>query len=209
MSEKCESVLTNFSTENFLRSGGFHKRPVRILIIKLMVPVVLILIAVVLVLAGVAIITQQARLTTIGEAIRTAGALITALAFALGVWQWLAARHELSFDKYYERLNIANGKFDAARISALKNPPDTLEVQSHTYTMFVFSEIDNLEYILDKYCLGYVDIPLVRRAIAHFKGRCLEGAFRKAALHCIGTDNGKPLAGYSDGTREIVKRLAQ
>jgi hypothetical protein len=50
--------------------------------------------------------------------------LVAAFTAALAVWQWLAARHEASFDKYYERLNLANSKFDTWYVSRMKEPPD-------------------------------------------------------------------------------------
>src|SRR3954463_2438600 len=56
----------------------------------------------------------------IGDGLRTMGSMLTALAFALALWQWIAARHESSFDKYYDRLDLANKKFDTAMESKMK-----------------------------------------------------------------------------------------
>jgi hypothetical protein len=60
-----------------------------------------------------------------------------------------AARHEASLDKLYERLALANDRLE--RVS------DTAR------SIYIFTELDNLEYVIEKYKLGYI-IPTTRRA---------------------------------------------
>jgi hypothetical protein len=128
------------------------------------------------------------------------------IVLSLGYLQWRAARHESSFDKYYDKLDIANRRFDSWRIEALKNQPEDL--QSHLRTMFIFAELDNLEYVLEKYKLGYVRQGLVRRAIRTFRSRCEDQAFCDSALYWIGAEEGEQKAfGYERTTRDIIRYI--
>jgi hypothetical protein len=43
----------------------------------------------------------------------------------------------------------------------------------HPVEMYVFTELDNLEYSLKRYKLGYVDQNLVIRELTAFRSRCL------------------------------------
>ena len=108
---------------------------------------------------------------------------------------------DLFGNKYYERLNLANTKFDAYNTSNKKSPADSVGLQSHLYAMFIYSELDNPEYILEKRCLGYVELDLVGRALQHFEERCKEKEFRDAALRLVNS------AGYKRGTKHVVKRI--
>ncbi len=116
----------------------------------------------------------------LGERVLQAlSAASAAVGFALAYLQWRAARHEVSFDRYYERLNLANQRFDAARLKELEGDPPALK--EHLYTMFVFAELDNLEYVLGKHRLGYVRVGLACQALRAFEARCDDDGFRDAA----------------------------
>jgi hypothetical protein len=67
--------------------------------------------------------------------------------------------------------------------------------------MFVFSELNNLEYILEKRRLGYANMDLVGRAMRHFVERCRHEDFRKAAHYLV------DIAGYQDTIKTVVKNL--
>ncbi len=84
-----------------------------------------------------------------------ARALITFAGLGLGYQQWRAARHEISLDKYYERLNLANQRLNdwtAARALYYRNeilqPEAEQDAQKaeHERFMYVCVELDNLEY---------------------------------------------------------------
>jgi hypothetical protein len=83
-----------------------------------------------------------------------------AAAFLYGFVQWRGARHETSYDRYYDRLNVANERFDAYRIEQFGSGQSTFlnskqdEKISHLNTMFVFAELDVMEYILESIILG-------------------------------------------------------
>jgi hypothetical protein len=99
-----------------------------------------------------------------------------------GLWQWQTARNEVSMDKYYERLNIANQWWKASTpvrkmMSALSPRSENPEV-----TMYVCLELDNLEYVVEKYRIGYIDDEQACRGLCAFQIRCLEAAeFRHIA----------------------------
>jgi hypothetical protein len=147
------------------------------------------------------------------EGFRTIGTLITGVGFGIGLVQWRAARQEASFEKYYDRLKIANDRFDEARKSRLKEPPDSDGVQRHLYTMFVFAELDNLEYILEKHCQRYVHRDLVDRTIRHFWARCKDGnsgaEFRTEVRRWVGAEGEDEAAGYQERTRKAASFLAR
>jgi hypothetical protein len=144
-----------------------------------------------------------------GEPKRLLQALATASAlavFGLAYLQWRAARHELSFDKYYDKLDIANRRFDSWRLEVLKGNPENL--QDHLNTMFVFAELDNLEYVLEKYKLGYVRQVLVHRALRTFRSRSADFDFRKRSLYWVGEQEGDEVEkGYHKTTRVAVRYI--
>ncbi|HYZ62049.1 MAG TPA: hypothetical protein VE650_06300 [Acetobacteraceae bacterium] len=146
------------------------------------------------------------------DGFRTIGTLITGVAFGIGLVQWRAARYEASFEKYYDRLKLANDRFDEARKSILKQPAEAQPLQDHLYTMFVFAELDNLEYILEKHCLRYVHRDLVHRSLRHFSARCRDrdgGArFRAEVYRWVGRQGDNEEAGYQERTRKVASYLA-
>jgi hypothetical protein len=159
------------------------------------------------ILSGVTRAQQRPILRAILQTVPIAPAFI---AFLLGYLQWRANRHEVSFDKYYDRLDKTNAAFDGWRTVAL--PVGSEELRSHKYTMFIFSELDTLEYVLEKYKLGFVRRELAERAIRGFTSRCrdqdevLGREFRTATLYWIGTNEGNQVAhGYHETTRRVVR----
>jgi hypothetical protein len=163
---------------------------------------VLLLVAVALLSVGVTFSPGEAK-----ERLEALAAAAAGVAAGLGYLQWRAARHEVSFDTYYDKLDTANQKFDAWRVEALKEDPGAL--QSHLNTMFVFAELDNLEYVLEKLKLGYVRQELAERAVRNFRSRCADGtAFCDKALWAVGEREGLQKAqGYERTTREAVRHV--
>ncbi len=151
---------------------------------------------------------QLFQVATIVAAITTTG---------LAAFQWRAARHETSFDKYYDRLERANTSFNVHSVHLKKDEPadpsgdlSKHPIARHNFTMFVFAELDNLEYALEKFKLGYIRRELVERAIRTFSSRCVENqSFREECTVWIGTDadNEGRAKGYHDTTRDAVRRI--
>ena len=119
------------------------------------------------------------------------------ITFVVSYIQWHLARHEISFDKFYDRLSIANQYVNAVGI---KERDDDLD---HHKNMRVFAQLDNLEYMLGKHKLKFVEFDLVDRAIRTFRSECYQLWFPEKVLFWIGETEGKQEArGYHADTRE-------
>lgn len=138
---------------------------------------------------------------------KAVASVLGAITFSLAYLQWRAGRQEASFERYYDRLDLANRKFDASMTEEAKGSPEDL--RRHLYAMFTFAELDNLEYVLEKYKLGYVRQELAERAIRAFRSRCEDNPrFCHEALVWIGAEEGQERAkGYEPTTREIVRHI--
>lgn len=132
----------------------------------------------------------------------TAIAAITALLF--GFKQWQEARHEMSLDKLYERVQLANELLSEWREARAIVPhfwngsDDDVSFKS---AMYVYIELDNLEYIIEKYKLGFVRTGTALRGLRTFKTRCRSKKFRELALKQV--HNG----GYNVTTQGVVSKV--
>jgi hypothetical protein len=169
---------------------------------------------------------QRARSETSGTEAATACVAIGA--FFLAYQQWRAARAEASLEKFYERLNITNGWMLAAQKAAVTaNAPATdnlvngltAEQKSaaeatlkakqaaeqaaaeYDYRMYFFSEADNLEYVIEKYKLGYIGAEHAARGADTFRIRCRQPKFRETLEKYIDA------VGYQNDTRRVAWRL--
>lgn len=93
---------------------------------------------------------------TFKDAATTALGLFT-LAFAFH--QWRAIRQEASLDKFYERLGAANLSYEKLD-------------EADKYLMYMFAELDNLEYVIHKYKRSYISDELAFRALRTFFTHC-------------------------------------
>jgi hypothetical protein len=141
---------------------------------------------------------------------QTATTTIAFGAFMLGYFQWLAARRENSMDKYYERLELADRRLNewpAAR-SLFRSAPDgqdetTEALTLYHRTMYAYYELDNLEYAIEKYKLGYISADIALRALRTFQSRCAAEDFRSLARACVVT------AGYQPSTAKTVSNVCR
>jgi hypothetical protein len=121
-------------------------------------------------------------------------------------YQWNDVRRELSLDKFYDRLSLINERYyywPHARDLVghfWPNPPDEKTFQE---AMYVYLELDNLEYIIMRYHLGFVSRPLLKRAVRTFSSRCQSSVFSSLARQLV---NG---AGYSSSTIHVVSALTE
>ena len=107
--------------------------------------------------------------------------------------QWRAARHEISIDKYYDRLESAN-----KRLEVLETNKPTAE------DMHAFAELDKLEYVIVKYEYGYISPVLALRALKNFHGLCMDRAgFSDIALFWVNK------ASYRQITRRVVGAVCE
>ena len=117
----------------------------------------------------------------------------------LGLQQWLAARHETSMDKFYDRLDRASKRLDELNLCRIK--PNPLPGKRETYELIacVYTELDNLEYAVEKYRLGYMKDEFAHRALKTFENRCQYPEFRRLVLEMV--DN----VGHTDRTANVVR----
>jgi len=144
--------------------------------------------------------TKNASAIFTGVAALAAGAT-----FIVSYFQWQLARHEISFDKFYEKLNITNQTINAC---GLKEARDHAAEIDHLRNMRVFAQLDTLEYVLGKYRLGFVEFDLVDRAIRTFRSDCDIPWFAEKVLHWIGRTEGEQVAkGYHAETRKAARYI--
>ena len=125
------------------------------------------------------------------RSIAGATALFALGAFIVGYHQWRAARRESSMDQYYSRLHIANQQL--AVLEGVR-PLD----------MYVFSELDNLEYVIEKYRLGYMDARQALRGLETFQRR-LYGL--KGSEFAAFAEVTVARSGYNATTRRVVQQV--
>jgi hypothetical protein len=142
--------------------------------------------------------------------------IITAIiglgALVLGFQQWCAARNEISLDKFYERLEVTNRRLDEheeVRVFAgpwckVESSQDQLDEDAiYHRTMYAYRELDNLEYAIAKYELGYMSSENAFRSLRTFKARCNSSQeFYKLAWECVRAN-----AGYDPITQEVVRKV--
>lgn len=105
--------------------------------------------------------------------------------------QWGGARHEISIDKYYDRLEVANRRLELVQ----NNKPSAED-------MHAFAELDKLEYVITKYEYGYISAVLALRALENFKGLCRDrDGFSELASRWV------KRAAYRKVTKEIVNKV--
>ncbi|MEA2601544.1 MAG: hypothetical protein QOF89_2536 [Acidobacteriota bacterium] len=129
-------------------------------------------------------------------------------ALVLGYQQWGEARHEASMEKYYERLDIANRRREVATHSVfemMKSSIPELANEDPARLMYVYVELDNLEYVVGKYRLGFMSPGQACRGLRTFQRRCLSPEFRKIALLRVGAgDYGRDLIKVVQRVHEIM-----
>lgn len=127
-------------------------------------------------------------------------------AFILTLWQWREARHEVSLDRFYDRLNETNKRLDVWVPARTLAPPwcdPGHPVDDHQYQqeMYTYCELDNLEYAIHKYELGYMSPYVAHRSLRTFKSRCASPTFRALAWSLVNN------TGYDAETRHVVDTL--
>jgi hypothetical protein len=129
-----------------------------------------------------------------GANVQLIGGMLGGGALAVAYVEWLLGRRESSMDKFYERLRIAN---DYRR--AVKSPDELVITE---VTLYVFSELDNLEYVIERYRFGYMSAALALRGIKTFESR-LEHipGFTKLVQELL------PGSGYSEHTHTVIAVL--
>jgi hypothetical protein len=109
--------------------------------------------------------------------------------------QWRAARQEISLDKYYDRLDAVN-----KRLEQIDGPGEGVS----KYDMYVFTQLDLLEYVSGKYRLSYLNRSLAERALRAFASACEDPPFHGRVQVLL-----RRSRGYEETTRDIVKNVCR
>jgi hypothetical protein len=135
------------------------------------------------------------------------------LVLVFGYYQWRSSRYEKSMEDFYDRLNLANCKREGADLVSriLGHPweltktdeasPVLSGYEEHQWSMYVYSELDNLEYVVERYRLGYMQPRHALRGLRTFYQRCVRPPFRNCALKCA------RCMAYNESTIHVVKRV--
>ena len=138
------------------------------------------------------------------------GWAVALTAAVLGVQQWRAARNEISLDRFYERLGVTNRHLDDYEKSREFAGPwrdDTgqrsvYSEENYERSMYVYRELDNLEYAITKYKIGFMSSPTAFRALNTFKARC-----EASLIFCRIVENCADRAsGYDYATKDVVAK---
>lgn len=162
-----------------------------------------------LVLTGIGSVLYQWWVTTrpassnLPNGAQLGTALVAAIAAGFAYYQWTDARREASIDKFYDRLSLVNERYYAwlharALVDHFWAGTDEPAFQR---AMYVYVELDNLEYMITRYQLGYVPDALLRRAARTFKSRCQSAGFAGLAAELVSG------AGYQEVTGDVVSFL--
>jgi hypothetical protein len=137
---------------------------------------------------------------------------VVSVGFLIAYVQWRLARYEASLEKYYDRLDVANKRLGTmldqdwahipeggAAFDVYACPP---RVGVSYFDLWVFAELDNFEYVIEKYRRGYIEHAQACRGLRAFRKRCLTDPtfLRKAVEFCADPH-------YHDMTRAAVRRL--
>jgi hypothetical protein len=151
-------------------------------------------------LTGIALLAMGLALDQIATAAVTFGALMFAIT------SWRANRREASFDRFYERLDRPNevlARHECARVLMDDAWVGGRPEGEFERRMVVFAELDNLEYAIEKFRLGYMTPENALRAARTFQSRCRNSAkFRQLVPQCVKD------FGYKDLTRSTALKVA-
>jgi hypothetical protein len=112
--------------------------------------------------------------------------------------EWRSSKHEASMDRFYERLELAN---------RYRSKLTDQDQKVSALDMYVFVELDNLEYVLERYRLGYIAPRHALRAARTFQSRLNMPWFKSAATRWACPPGKEGAVGYSADTCALAKRL--
>ena len=139
---------------------------------------------------------------SVDYATRIATVMAACFAMILGYHQWRASRHDASIDKYYDRLDALDRRLDSSESArALVShfwAGSSLFSLSYEEAMYIYAELDILEYSIEKYRMGFMSSMLALRAVNSFRSRCRSEIFSQQAAFLV------RYAGYTPRTINAV-----
>lgn len=140
----------------------------------------------------------EIKTTDVAVATATLGTLL------VGFRQWRNARHEISIDKYYERLEVANHRQDDNHTSVhemMRSSTPEISGETPEVLFYIYAELDNLEYVIEKYRFGFMNCSQACRGLRTFQLRCWSEHFRRIVRHRVHAGD------YNARTRNVVKKV--
>jgi hypothetical protein len=137
---------------------------------------------------------------------------VTIAALIAAYNQWKHLRNEVSITGSLERLDIVNEYFkDRENLDTVAHffgdhvtwDDGIHDPQAWHQKMYIFMELDNLQYALEKYRLGYSSAYQAMRVVDVFAARCKSEEFLKTAQQLVKNESGS----YTRETRITVSRL--
>ncbi|WP_143272014.1 hypothetical protein [Azospirillum brasilense] len=161
------------------------------------------------ILIGVSV--HFSRKNNIGDNKLKAGELIGIITVVAGLftgyYQWRMSRYEASLERLYERIDVSNRRLaDVINYANQdKNPYEHPRLAGlSVFDMWVFAELDNLEYVLEKYQFGWIKYHHVYRSLVTLKARCAaDQTFCRRAIESCG------ISGYQSSTCSVVARIVK
>ena len=133
-----------------------------------------------------------------------ASATIALSALLFAYQQWSDTKHESSIDKYYERLNLTNERLKDPGIRCeLSGIFPAISEETFETKLYVYLELDNLEFSILKYRYGYMSSYMAYRSLLTFLSRCRSEQFLGLAKEAVDGS-----IGYLDFTRHVISNIA-
>jgi hypothetical protein len=156
--------------------------------------------------ASVGLGAVVASRTSIADGFGAAAAGLAIVAVWFGYHQWRTARFEISMDQYYARLAATDALVDRwpGAHSMLRHFWSDLERTTFERENYVYVELDNLEYAIAKYQLGYMHADHALRAVRTFSSRCASPEFRGLLRAQV---DRLEAAGYQSATTTAVRKI--
>jgi hypothetical protein len=131
-----------------------------------------------------------------------AGSLILVMSLLLGLYQWHASVEQAAMEKYEREISGGNEVEKRATVrEMMKSLYPALspeERPDYDRSAYVYVELDNLEYALERYEEGLASAYTTSRAVMTFASRCRSREFRqRAELQVV-------VASYSPVTAKVV-----
>ena len=112
-------------------------------------------------------------------------------------------------DKFYDRLDRANALYKDPEVKKEMSFPSGPE---STMLLYVCTELDNLEYVVEKYRIGYIGEEQACRGLKTFQERCIRSRrfqeIARARVHegDYTTTTAKVVCTVCDAVDEMIER---
>jgi hypothetical protein len=130
------------------------------------------------------------------------GLLVTGIALVFTTWQWRASIEQEAMKKYETEIAAANVIEKSPAVRSMMAPLYPIHaVDDYERIQYVYLELDNLEYALERYTQGFSSAYNTSRAVMTFASRCKSPDFRARAFQQV------RLASYSPIVVRVVTEV--